>query len=288
MRIALPNKGRLYDSSSDLLSRAGLQAKEKRGERKLWSDTIIPDTTIIYVRSEDIPRYVSSGSADIGITGHDQLEENKFDNLVELLDLNFGKCQMVIASIDPRIDPQTPITSIDQLQGKRIATEFPKITKNFFEQKGIDITIIQVGGATELAPHVDMADAIVDIVSTGETLRSNNLVILEKILDSSARLIAREDMKNSTLTQQITAAIQSVIHAETKRYIMMNAPRENLENIKRVIPGLSGPTVIDTYGTSAVVIHAVVDEKDVFGIISALQEQGATGILVTTIERLID
>ena len=131
MRIALPNKGRLHDSSSDLLSRAGLQAKKKRGERKLWSDTIIPDTTIIYVRSEDIPRYVSSGSADIGITGHDQLEENKFDNVVELLDLNFGKCQMVIASIDPRIDPQTPITSIDQLQGKRIATEFPNITNNF-------------------------------------------------------------------------------------------------------------------------------------------------------------
>ena len=288
MRIALPNKGRLHAPASNLLSRAGIQVSDSQQDRKLWADTTIPDTTVIYVRSEDIPRYVSSGAADIGITGHDQIQEKSFDNIVEILDLDFGKCKLVVASIDPRINSDESIDSIEKLQGKRIATEFPNITKTFFENQGINIKIVKVGGATELTPHVHMADAIVDIVSSGETLRSNQLVILEEVLSSSARLISRIDVQDHLLTTKIVGALSSVLAAKNKRYLMMNVPRDKLEDITAVIPGLSGPTVIDTSEGSLVVVHAVVSEQDVFNTIGSLKEKGATGILVTTIDRLVE
>ena len=288
MRVALPNKGRLHTPASNLLSRAGIYVRESQQDRKLWSDTTIPDTTVIYVRSEDIPRYVSSGAADLGITGHDQIKEKNFDNIVDILDLDFGKCKLVVASLDPRVSSDISIDSLEKLKGKRVATEFPNITKTFFENQNISIEIVKVGGATELTPHVRMADAIVDIVSSGETLRSNQLITIEEVLSSSARLISRDDVQDHPLTKKIAGALSSVVAAKNKRYLMMNAPREKLEDITSVIPGLSSPTVIDTAGDSTVVIHAVVDESDVFDTIELLKEKGATGILVTTIDRLVE
>tara|TARA_A100001037_G_scaffold306085_1_gene349107 strand:- start:23803 stop:24669 length:867 start_codon:yes stop_codon:yes gene_type:complete len=288
MKIALPNKGRLHAPSFDLLCRAGIKVRESQQDRKLWADTSLPDVTVIYVRSEDIPRYISSGAADIGITGYDQIQEKNFDNIIELLDLDFGKCKIVVATLDPRIGNKTSIESIEELQGKTIATEFPHITKTFFMGRDIDVKIIEVGGATEITPHVQMADAIVDIVSSGDTLRSNQLVILDEILTSSARLISRKDIQDKPLANKISDALLSVVSAKEKRYLMMNAPRDKLEQITSVLPGLSGPTVIDTSGSSLVVVHAVVNESEVFETIGALKIQGATGILVTRIDRLVE
>jgi ATP phosphoribosyltransferase len=147
---------------------------------------------------------------------------------------------------------------------------------------------VEVSGATELTPHVDMADAIIDITSTGTTLKVNRLGIIDEVLSSSVRLFAREDMVGDEKVEQVTMALQSVISAEGKRYLMMNAPEDKLDEIRDVIPGLGGPTVMDIAGNGKVAVHTVVDERDVFETINEVKQLGASGILVTEIERLVD
>ncbi len=282
MRIALPNKGRLHDPAMDLLERAGLPVVDG-AERRLYAATVDPEVTVIFARAADIPEYVADGAADLGVTGIDQLHEAGVENVVELLDLGFGRCKVVLAAPE-----DGPIEGPADLDGKTVATEFPGITRRYFEERGVDTSIITVSGATELTPHVDMADAIVDLTSTGTTLRMNRLAILDDILESTVHLIAREDVVGEEKVAQIRTALQAVLSAEGKRYIMMNAPRSNLEAIKEVIPGLGGPTVMDVAGDDLVAIHAVVDEHDVFETINDVRELGASGILVTEIERLIE
>ena len=282
MRIAVPNKGRLHEPAMDLLERAGLHVIDG-AERKLYAETIDPEVTLVFARAADIPEYVADGAADLGITGLDQLHEAGVADVVELLDLEFGRCRVVLAAPE-----DGDIETAADLDGQTVATEFPTITREFFAERGIEPSIVTVSGATELTPHVDMADAIVDLTSTGTTLRMNRLAILEEILASSVHLIGRADIEDAEKTGQIRTALQAVISAEGKRYLMMNAPRERLEAIKDVIPGLGGPTVMDVAGDDLVAVHAVVDEQDVFETINDVRRLGASGILVTEIERMID
>jgi ATP phosphoribosyltransferase len=282
MRIAVPNKGRLHEPTRTLLERAGLHI-ENGAERKLYANTIDPDVTILYVRTTDIPQYLSDGAADLGITGLDQIREAEVPNVVPMLDLDFGHCKLVLAA------PETSdITTVDDLSGKTVATEFPNIARAYFAEQGITPEIVEVSGATELTPHVDMADAIIDITSTGTTLTVNRLTVIDDVLDSSVQLFARDDIANDKKTRQITTALQSVLAAEGKRYLMMNAPAEKLDAIKDVLPGLGGPTIMDIAGDNKVAIHVVVDERDVFEAINDVKDLGATGILVTEIERMIE
>ncbi|MEF8902199.1 MAG: ATP phosphoribosyltransferase, partial [Halovenus sp.] len=164
MRIAVPNKGRLHDPTIELLERAGLHLVDG-ADRKLYADTVDPDVTVLFARAGDIPEYVADGAADIGITGYDQVRESALD-LVELLDLGYGNCRLVLA-----VPEDAEVTEPSDLAGGSVATEFPTITREYFEEVGIDVDIVEVSGATELTPHVDMADGIVDITSTGTTLR---------------------------------------------------------------------------------------------------------------------
>ncbi len=281
MRIAVPNKGRLHDPAVDLLDRAGLHVVDG-ADRKLYADTVDPDVTILYARAADIPEYVSDGAADIGITGLDQVREADAGDLVDMLDLEFGACKLVLAAPE-----ESAIESVADLAGGTVATEFPNITRNYFDEQGIDVEIAEVSGATELTPHVDIADAIVDITSTGTTLRMNRLAVIDDVLESSVRLFAREDVTDDEKVQQVTMALQSVKSAEGKRYLMMNVPEENLEAVEDVIPGLGGPTIMDIAGEEMVAVHAVVDERHVFETINDLKAEGATGILVTEIERMV-
>lgn len=282
MRIAVPNKGRLHEPTLQLLERAGLHI-ENGAERKLYADTIDPEVTILYVRTTDIPQYLSDGAADLGITGLDQIREAEVPNVVPMLDLEFGRCRLVLAA------PETSeINTVNDLVGRTVATEFPNIARAYFNEKGITPEIVEVSGATELTPHVDMADAIIDITSTGTTLTVNRLAVIDDVLDSSVHLFAREDIADERKTRQITMALESVLSAEGKRYLMMNAPAENLDDIKDVLPGLGGPTVMDIAGDNKVAIHVVVDERDVFEAINDVKERGASGILVTEIERMIE
>jgi ATP phosphoribosyltransferase len=282
MRIAVPNKGRLHEPTVDLLERAGLHLVDG-ADRKLYADTVDPDVTVLFARTGDIPEYVADGAADVGITGLDQVREADLPNLVELLDLEFGGCRLVLAAPE-----EDDVETVAELSGGTVATEFPTITAAYFEDQDVDVDIAEVAGATELTPHVDIADAIVDITSTGTTLRMNRLAVVDEVLDSSVRLFAREDVRADAKVQQIATALGSVIAAEDRRYLMMNVPEDRLETVKDVIPGMGGPTVMDIAGGDMVAVHAVVDEDRVFEVIADCKAAGASDILVTEIERLVE
>ncbi len=281
MRIAVPNKGRLHEPTIELLERAGLHI-ENGADRKLYAETVDPEVTVLFARAADIPEYVHDGAAEMGITGLDQVRESGRE-LSELLDLAFGRCRLVLAAPE-----DGDITSPKALADKTVATEFPRITRTYFDERGIEPSIVEVTGATELTPHVEMADAIVDITSTGTTLAVNRLAILDEVLSSSVRLFARPDVVDDEKVQQVTTALSSVLAASGKRYLMMNVASEDLDAVRDVIPGMGGPTVMDIAGTDDVAVHVVVDEREVFEVITDLKSVGASDILVTEIERLVE
>lgn len=293
MRLAVPNKGRLHDPSVNLLERAGLEVSNSR--RELYADTSDPEITVVYARAGDVPEYVAEGAADAGITGLDQVKEARAD-LKPLLDLEFGRCTLCLAC------PNSVVDEPEELEGKKVATEFPNITKNYFEENNIDIEIVEVEGATEATPRAGMADAIVDLVSTGATLRANNLEIVEEILESSVYLFARPDVLDSgNKITEIRTALESVVEAEGKRYLMMNVPKDSLKEVREAAPGLSGPTVLPVESgengsivnkgvdkeSGLVALHAVVDENEVYETVNKVKNAGAKDILVTPIERLV-
>ena len=281
MRIAVPNKGRLHDPTIDLLERAGLPVTDGTN-RRLYAETVDPEVTLLFVRAADVPAYVADGAADMGITGYDQIHESGAD-LVDLLNLGYGTCRLVLAA------PETgPVSTVADLGGGTVATEFPGVARNFFADREIDPEIVEVSGATELTPLVDIADAIVDITSTGTTLRVNGLDVIEDVLESSVRLVCRPDVTGEPKVEQVRTALRSVLSAEGKRYLMMNVPEKSLDDVREVIPGLGGPTVMDIAGTDLVAVHAVVDEGDVFEAINDVKREGASDVLVTEIERLVE
>jgi ATP phosphoribosyltransferase len=281
MRIAVPNKGRLHEPTVELLERAGLHI-ENGADRKLYAETVDPEVSILFARAADIPEYVDDGAAEVGITGLDQVHESESE-LSELLDLEYGRCRLVLATPE-----DGDITTPEQLEGKKVATEFPRIAAQYFKAQNIDVEIVEVTGATELTPHVEMADGIIDITSTGTTLAVNRLGVIDEVLSSSVRLFARDETANDEKVQQLVTALESVLAASNKRYLMMNVAHEHLDDVKAVIPGLGGPTVMDVAGTDDVAVHVVVDQQQVFEVINDLKSVGATGILVTEIERLVE
>ena len=284
MRIAVPNKGRLHEPTIDLLERAGLHL-DTGADRKLYAETVDPEVTVLFARAADIPEYIADGAADVGITGLDQVRESGHDEIVELLDLQFGSCRLVLAAPE-----DGDIEAVADLEGKTVATEFPHVTRAFFAETAVSPEVVEVTGATELTPHVEMADAIVDITSTGTTLAVNRLAVVDEVLSSSVRLFAHEDVGDDPKVREIHTALSSVLAADGKRYLMMNVPRESLDEVREVIPGLGGPTIMDIANGQGetVAVHVVVDERDVFETITQVKAAGASGILVTEIERLIE
>jgi ATP phosphoribosyltransferase len=281
MRVAVPNKGRLHDPTVELLEKAGLEI-HNGAERKLYAETVDPEIDVLYARAADIPEYVAEGAADVGITGLDQTREAEVD-LIDHLDLGFGECRLVLAAPE-----EDGVSSVEELAGKRVATEFPNVSGAFFEDRGVDVELIHVTGATELTPHAGMADAVIDITSTGTTLEVNNLEVLAEVLESSVRLFSRPEDKDDEKVRELKTALESVLQAEDRRYLMMNVPEDSLEAVKDAMPGLGGPTVMRVEGEdSMVAVHAVVKEGDVYETINAVREKGARDILVTPIERMV-
>ncbi len=283
--VALPNKGRLSEKALALFERAGLRA-EFTSERALVA-TLGPDFRAIFVRAADVPEFVADGAADVGVTGGDLVAESGRD-VETLLDLGFGRCRLAVAVPDG-----SEIQSVSQVPtGSRVATSFPRIAADYFKKAGIEIQLARVSGAVEIAPHLGVADVIVDLVSTGSTLRVNGLREVETVLESTARLIASGEVWNDPARrpslEDLIAALESVLRADRKRYLMANVPRDRLDEVKQVLPGLSGPTIVDVSdGGQWVAAHAVVDEDRVYKTIAALKRLGAVGILVTRIERLM-
>jgi ATP phosphoribosyltransferase len=285
IRIALPNKGRLAEGARELLERAGLEF-DMRSERALQA-SLGAEFDAIFVRAEDIPEFVADGAADLGITGRDLVVECARDVQI-LLDLGFGRCRLCVAARE-----ESELRSVDDVaHGTRVATTFPRATREFFERAGRNVTIVPVSGAAEIAPHLGVADIIVDLVSTGSTLKVNGLREVTTLLESTALLIGRtaavENPLNSVRIVELVTALESVLRAQGKRYLMANVPRSRLEDVKRILPGISGPTIVDVLDADEfVAAHAVVDQREVYRVIADLKGIGATGILVTKIERLM-
>lgn len=285
LRVALPNKGRLSERALRLFDEAGLRAAF-RADRALTA-SLGREFQAIMVRAADIPEFVADQAADVGVTGADLVAESGKD-LVEVLDLGFAACRLVVAVTD-----DAPVQDPHELPaGTRVATSFPRVARAYFEALRIPIEIAPVTGATEIAPHLGVADVIVDLTSTGSTLRINGLREIATIMESSARLVASPqalaDARVGPTIRELSVALESVLRAREKRYLMANVPRERLDAVRTVLPGISGPTIVDVLdGAGWVAAHAVVDADDVYDTISSLKELGAEGILVTRIERLM-
>lgn len=283
VRLAIPNKGRISEPIRDLIEKSGLGILEN-GDRTLVARTRDPHVEILYARPIDIPEYVATGVADLGITGHDMVIERSSD-VEELLNLGFGRATVVLA-----VPEDSPYKIISDLDGKRVSTEFPAITRKYFKKAGIKPVIIPVGGACEATPHLGISDAIVDLSSSGNTLRQNRLTVIDTVLETSTFLIANKQSCHTKKDKidEIHLALESVINAQGKCYLMMNVDRTALDQVREIIPGMSGPTVMEVASRpDMVAVHVVVDAEKVYQLINRVKNAGARDILVMSIERLI-
>jgi len=283
VRLAIPNKGRISIPILELMEKSGLHLLDA-GERRLISRTPDPHIEVLFARPIDIPEYVATGAADMGITGHDMVAERGV-SVDELLDLQFGRATLVLA-----VEEGSPARSVNDLVGAKVATEFPGIAQAYFAEHGIPVQIVQVGGACEVTPYLGIADAIIDLSSSGDTLRSNRLRVISEVMKTSTVVIANRDARTqkSDKVEEIVLALESVIRARGQCYLMMNVRRVCLSDVKRVLPGLSGPTVMEVAASEDLVaVHAVVSEDRVYRLINLLKRAGARDILVMSIERMI-
>lgn len=284
LRIALPNKGRLAEEARELLEDAGLDVRTS-SDRALTA-SLGGEFEALFLRAQDIPEFVADGAADAGVTGWDLVQES--DRALEtLLDLGFGRCRLVVA-----VREDLPARAIEDLgTAPRVATPFPRLARRFFEARAPEAVIVPLSGAAEVAPHLGIADVVVDLTSTGSTLRVNGLREIGTILESTARLVARPGLAAShggRALEVLVAALSSVLRARGQRYVMANVPRGALARVREVLPGIDGPTVVDVMdGGQTVAVHAVVPAGAIYRTIADLKSLGGSGILVTRIERLM-
>ncbi|MBK7865473.1 MAG: ATP phosphoribosyltransferase [Archangiaceae bacterium] len=282
IRIALPNKGRLFDDIKTLFDDAGLPIRG-RSERSLTATLGDGAYQALFVRAQDVPEFVADGAADLGITGWDLVCESG-RKLTQLLDLELGRCRLVVAAKE-----DGGIDKVDKLPARtRVATCFPRLARTFFESRGLTADVVPMSGAVEVAPHLGIADVIVDLTSTGSTLKMNGLRELATVVESSARLFSNEATATHDSVQDLSIALSSVMRARGRRYLMANVPREKLPAVREALPGLNGPTLSEVMGGGAfVAMHAVVAQDQVFRTVAKLKALGCEGILVTRIERLV-
>ncbi len=284
LKIAVPNKGRMSEKMLDLMKRAGLGVVDK-DDRCLCSRTESADYSVIFLRTKDIPKFINNGTADIGFTGIDVVEENA-QNVDRLLDLDFGYCKMVVALRD-----EEPYKTVEDLPDNiKVVTSFPNIAKKYFESKGKKAIITEVAGATEITPRLGLADVIVDITSSGSTLKMNKLRIIDEILESTATIIGRPGIKHEKKDEieSFVRAIKSAVMAENKKYLMANLPIDSLPRIKDFLPGLTSPTVTTLLDNDKeVAIHVVINKKEVYTSVDKLKKLGGTGILILSVDQVI-
>ena len=257
----------------------------KMPSRQLISKTYNKNIDIMFARASDIPEFVSDGIVDMGISGIDLIKESESD-VVELLDLNFGQTKLVLASPeDSEIDSVEDLTS-----DMTVATEFPILTKKYLQNHDLNSKIVKMSGSTEIAPFIGVADLITDLTSTGTTLKMNHLKIIDTILESTIVLITNEESleNKKQLVEAVSRSIKGVIDAFGKKLIMMNVKSKDLEEVRKLMPSMEGPTVSEVLSTEkTVAIQAVIDEDQVFELVNDLRNAGAKDILVVPIERII-
>ena len=281
LRLAIPNKGRLAEPAIALLREAGYQFEAD--DRRLFAPCENYPLDLLFVRAEDIPEYTGDGVVDLGITGSNLVEE-RGSPVSQSMALGFGHCRLRVAVPDER-----PFQQVSDLAGRSVATSHPRTTARFFKERNVPVELIEISGAVEITPLLGVADAIVDLVSTGSTLAVNGLRSIETILESEAQLIShpRLSPEKSERRRQLETMLASVIAARRKKYVMMNAPADALRLIKEVIPGMQSPTVMPLADPAMIAVHAVVDADAVWALLGPLKAAGATSILVMPIEKLI-
>jgi ATP phosphoribosyltransferase len=281
LRIAVQSKGRLYEDTINLLQEAGIKVPSSK--RTLLVQASNFPLEVLYLRDDDIPQTVADGVADIGIVGENEFVERGEDAEI-IKRLGFSKCRISLA-----IPKAIEYPGVQWFDGKKIATSYPNILRTFMKEHHVNIDIHVIQGSVEIAPGIGLADGIFDIVSSGSTLVSNNLREVEIVMQSEALLIGDKKLSDEkkAVLDELLFRINSVLIAEDKKYVSMNAPKSSLEKIIEVLPGLKSPTIIPLADPDWCSVSAVLDEKHFWEIVGQLKSFGAEGILVTPIEKMI-
>ncbi len=281
LRVAIQKKGRLNEDSLKLIKECGISFSKAGG--MLTAQAYNFPLEFLYLRDDDIPGYVADGTADIGIVGdNESAEKDKDTDLVKKL--GFSKCRLSIG-----VPKDTNYNGPQDLEGKKIATSYPVILGKWLKENGINAHIHEISGSVEIAPSIGLADAICDLVSSGSTLKSNGLEEAEVIFKSEAVLVANKNLspEKKALLDRLLFRMEAVMGARNYKYITLNVPNENINEVIKVLPGIKSPTVTPLHMAGWSSLHTVVDENEFWPIIESLKEAGAEGILVLPIEKII-
>lgn len=281
LRIAVQSKGRLYEDTMNLLKETGIKINSARRTLLVQSSNF--PLEVLYLRDDDIPECVASGVADIGIVGENEfVERNEDANIVKRL--GFSKCRISLA-----IPESVDYPGVEWFDGKKIATSYPNILQRFADEKGIKIDIHVIQGSVEIAPGIGLSDGIFDIVSSGSTLVSNKLREVEVVMKSEALLIGNKELskEKQEVLDEFLFRIKSVLVADDKKYVLMNAPSDKVKDIVNLLPGIKSPTILPLATDGWTSIHTVIDQKHFWEIVGQLKAAGAEGILVLPIEKMI-
>ncbi len=281
LKIAIQKSGRLTEDSQNLFSECSITIQD--GKRQLLAPSPNFPIDLLYLRDDDIPQYIQDGVADIGVLGENVYLES-MANLNIVKRLGFAKCRLSLA-IQRGID----YTGLEYFKDKRIATTYPNIVSKFLKGKNIEAEIHEISGSVEIAPNIGLADAICDIVSTGSTLMSNGLKEVETVMKSEALMVVNPAIspEKQAILDKLIFRIESVEAAKKNRYILLNAPNSNIDKICGLLPGMKSPTILPLAKEGWSSLHSVVDEERFWDVIELLKENGAEGILVVPIEKMI-
>lgn len=281
LKIAIQKSGRLHDDSIKILKEAGIYIDNGKDQLKTTSRNF--PLEVLYLRNGDIPQYLRDGVVDIAILGENLLVE-KGEDLKIVEKLGFSKCRVSVA-----VPKENDFNSLQDLEGKKIATSYPNTVKNFLAEKGINAELHKISGSVEIAPNIGLADAIVDIVSSGSTLFKNNLKEVEQILKSEAVLAVSPQIsaEANKVLDKLLFRIQSVLKARTSKYVLLNAPNDKLDKIIEILPGMKSPTVLPLAKEGWSSLHSVINEETFWDVIDELKTNGAEGILICPIEKMV-
>jgi len=281
LKLALQKNGRLSEKSLKLLEECGI--KISNGTRKLKAVSSNFPLEILFLRDDDIPQYVEQGVADIGILGLNEVLEQK-KQIETIQKLGFAQCRLSLA-----IPKEDDYTGIQYFEGKKIATSYSEILSDYFKEKNITAQIEKIGGSVEIAPGIGLSDGIFDIISTGSTLLTNGLKEVETVVESEAVLVSNNDLSDykKDILKKLLFRINAVKEASESKYILLNAPNENLEKIINILPGMKSPTILPLAESGWSSVHSVIKEDQFWEVIEKLKNEGAQGILVLEIEKMI-
>ena len=281
LKIAIQKKGRLSEKSIELLKNCGISIPN--GDRKLKTTARNFPIELLFLRDDDIPEYVEQGVVHVGIVGENEIWE-KGNDVKTIQKLGFASCRLSLA-----IPKEEEYTGLNYFEGKKVATSYPNILSNFFNENSINVGIEEIGGSVEIAPGIGLANGIFDIVSTGSTLTMNGLKEVEQVITSEAALISSANLSAelSVILDDLLFRINSVLSARENKYILLNAPNDSIDEIISVIPGMNSPTIMPLAMEGWSSMHSVVKEDTFWESIDKLKALGAQGILVLNIEKMI-